>query len=94
MSWLEPLNLTLAKDADQQTIERFARVYMLHLLGYKVMPDKTSSTIHGKYLPLLLQLDEIGKYKWGSTCLTMLYRVLCYASRKGTKEVQRSNWIG
>ena len=87
LSWLERLNSTLAEDADQQTIERFARVYMLRLLGCKIMPDKTSCSIHGKYLPLLLQLDQIGQYSWGSACLTMLYRGLCRASRKGTKEV-------
>ena len=87
LSWLERLNSTLVEDADQQTIERLARVYMLRLLGCKIMPDKTSSSIHGKYLPLLLQLDQIGQYSWGSACLTMLYRGLCRASRKGTKEV-------
>ena len=66
MSWLQTLNSTLAAIADRNTIERFACVYMLHLLGSKVMPDKTLSTIHRKYLPLLLQLDQIGQYRWGS----------------------------
>ena len=87
LSWLESLNLTLAANANQETIECFTRVYMLCLLGCKVMPDKTLSSIHGKYLPLLLQLDQVGQYSRGSTCLTMLYQGLCRASRKGTKEV-------
>ena len=54
LSWLETLNSTLVANVNQETIEHFACVYMLRLLGYKVMPDKTTSSIHGKYLPLLL----------------------------------------
>ena len=53
MNWLKTFNSTLAANVDWQAIEHFAHVYMLHLLGSKVMPDKTLVTIHKKYLLLL-----------------------------------------
>ena len=62
MSWLDRLNSMLVANDDWETIECFARVYMLHLLGCKMMLDKTSLSIHRKYLPLLLPLDQISQY--------------------------------
>ena len=87
MNWFKTINSTLTANADWKTIECIAHVYMLCLLGNKVMPDKTSTTICGKYLSLLLQLDQIGQYSWGSQYLAMLYSGLCLASRKGANEV-------
>ena len=75
MSWLQTLNSMLVVNADREIMERFARVYMLRLLGSKVMLDKTSSAIHEKYLPLLLQLDQYSWVQHASLCYIEVYAV-------------------
>ena len=44
------------------TIAQHVRGYILSLLGHVLMPTKSNSVIHGKFLQLLMNLNEIGFY--------------------------------
>ena len=69
------------------TIAQHARGYILSLLGYVLMPNKSNSVVHEKFLQLLENVNEIGLYSWCSACLTFLYRGLDCAICNDTKEI-------
>ena len=50
------------------------------MIGGALIPDKYGNRVHLMYLNLLRDSNNIKKYSWGSTCLTNLYRELCWAS--------------
>ena len=68
-------------DVSDEILQQFTRAYKLQLLGMRLTPDKTTSLIHCKFLPLIENFQEIGEYSWGSACLAVLYRNLCRATR-------------
>ena len=91
LGWLNRTFRTLEPNADENAIWCHTHGYILRLLDKQVFHDKTSSTIHVKYLPLLEDLEQIGNYSWGSTCLAYLYRRLCRVTRKTCQEMS-SAW--
>ena len=66
---------------------QYVRGYILSLLGHILMPTKSNSVIHGKFLQLLVNLNEIGLYSWGSASLAFLYRGLDRATRSDAREI-------
>ncbi|KAG8077845.1 hypothetical protein GUJ93_ZPchr0007g5763 [Zizania palustris] len=74
--WLKKLFYELPEGADDQTVERHVRAYILSLLCGVLFPDGTGrmSLI---YLPLIADLSRVGTYSWGSAVLAFLYRSLC-----------------
>ena len=57
LGWLNWTFRTLQPNADENAIRCHARGFILRLLGKRVFHDKTSSTIHAKYLLLLEDLE-------------------------------------
>ncbi|QHO40429.1 uncharacterized protein DS421_5g137330 [Arachis hypogaea] len=49
-------------------------------VGTILFGDKSGTSVHWKFLPLLRDFASIGQYSWGSACLALLYRALCRAS--------------
>ncbi|XP_057522521.1 serine/threonine-protein phosphatase 7 long form homolog [Amaranthus tricolor] len=75
--------LDLPEGADEGTIERYAKAYLLYLIGTVLFTNKTSSQVQILYLTLLdAPWKRIAGYSWGSGALAYLYRRLCAASRK------------
>lgn len=74
--WLKKHFYELPEDADDLTVERHVRAYILSLLCGVLFPDGTGrmSLI---YLPLIADLSRVGTYSWGSAVLAFLYRSLC-----------------
>lgn len=70
----------LPENANEQDVQRYARAYILTLIGGMVCPDKSNSRVHLMYLPLLADFEDAGQYSWGAGCLAWLYRELCKAS--------------
>jgi hypothetical protein len=65
-----PLHL----EALEHEIERYARVWLWHLLGAFLFPDTSSNTISWAFLNILSQSwENIGAYNWGSTVLAWTY---------------------
>jgi len=74
--WLKKNFYELPEDADDMTVERHVRAYILSLLCGVLFPDGTGrmSLI---YLPLIADLSCVSTYSWGSAVLAFLYRSLC-----------------
>lgn len=87
MQWLRETFGGLPPLADDQMIHRYARAYILSIIGGVLLPNKTGDSVHLIYLPLLRDLDYVGHYSWGSAALAVLYRQLCRGSRHDVHEI-------
>ena len=74
-------------DLDDATLERYARAFILGLIGSMLFTDKKGTHIHMCYLPLLRDLTQTSMYSWGSAVLAHLYRELCRASLDGATDI-------
>ncbi|XP_039131778.1 protein MAIN-LIKE 2-like [Dioscorea cayenensis subsp. rotundata] len=81
LTWLEETFGMLPYDAGQRQIECYARAYTLRLIGCVLMPDMSQNMVHLKWLPLLRDFIEAGRYNWGSACLATLYRISSISPR-------------
>lgn len=86
LSWLRGQFQHPPLDADEVTMQCYARAYILGLLG-SLFADKSGSDVQLIFLPLLRDFKSAGKYSWGSAVLAYLYRELCRASKKGASEI-------
>ena len=77
LKWLKEHMLTLLAEPTPQQLAGHCRAYILGLIGGVLMPDKSSNTVHPMYLPLFVDLDQVGWCSLGLGCLTHLYREMC-----------------
>ncbi|RYR64419.1 hypothetical protein Ahy_A03g010525 [Arachis hypogaea] len=68
--------------ADEETVRRFARAYIMMLLGTQLFADKSGNRIHIRWLPFVARLEEMGGYSWGSAALAWLYRCMCRVANR------------
>ncbi|XP_015950987.1 serine/threonine-protein phosphatase 7 long form homolog [Arachis duranensis] len=68
--------------ADEETVRRFARAYIMMLLGTQLFTDKSGNRIHIRWLPYVARLEEMGGYSWGSAALAWLYRCMCRVANR------------
>ncbi|XP_057519716.1 serine/threonine-protein phosphatase 7 long form homolog [Amaranthus tricolor] len=88
VTWLAQNFSQLPEGADDATVERYARAYLLYLIGAVLFSDKTGNRVQLLYLTLLdAPWEVISGYSWGSAALAYLYRRLCEASQKNVKEI-------
>lgn len=84
--WLRDTFGHLPQDADDATVQRYARAYLFLLISGVLFGNKSGSHLQIIYLQLLdHDWDEIRGYSWGSACLAVLYRHLCRASQRGAQ---------
>uniref|UniRef100_A0A2N9EVS4 Aminotransferase-like plant mobile domain-containing protein n=1 Tax=Fagus sylvatica TaxID=28930 RepID=A0A2N9EVS4_FAGSY len=69
LNWLAQQFPPLATDADDVTVERYARMYILQLMGGSIFADKSQDKVHLMFLTLLEDFDVAGKYSWGGATL-------------------------
>ena len=72
LTWLSRSFPSLALDADEEFIRRYARAYILQLIGGFLFLGKSSDKVHLMFLPLLQDFEAAGRYSWGSACLAWL----------------------
>ena len=65
---------------DDVILQRYARAFILALLGGALFANKTGTHVQLCYLPLLRNFIEISHYSWGSAMLAYLYREQCRVS--------------
>ncbi|KAL9662600.1 hypothetical protein QQ045_027433 [Rhodiola kirilowii] len=82
-SWFKDHLRVIPDDADEETLKKYARAYLLNLIGTTLFSDKSGNTIPLCFLPLLEDLDRIRDYSWGSAVLACLYSNMCSASLIG-----------
>jgi Plant mobile domain len=80
VSWLRNNFSHCPKDADESTVQQYARAYLLMLVGTILFRDHSGDGISPIYLPLFVDFQEAGHYSWGSAVLAYLYRELCAAT--------------
>ena len=68
-------------DADDITVDRHARAYILYVFRCILFQDKSGNSVQLIYLPLLGDLERVDEYSRGSATLAYLHRNLCRASR-------------
>ncbi|RYR53219.1 hypothetical protein Ahy_A06g028228 [Arachis hypogaea] len=76
-TWFQETFGECPKGADEETVRRFARAYIMILLGTQLFVDKSGNRIHIRWLPYVARLEEMGTYSWGSAALAWLYRCMC-----------------
>ncbi|XP_043810688.1 serine/threonine-protein phosphatase 7 long form homolog [Manihot esculenta] len=79
MVWLAEEFGQLPDDYDEVVVQRFARAYLMRVIG-SLFSDTSASRVNLMFLPLLADLEEAGNYSWGAACLAWLYRQLCKAT--------------
>ncbi|RYR09947.1 hypothetical protein Ahy_B05g078399 isoform A [Arachis hypogaea] len=73
-TWFQENFAECPEGADEETVRRYARAYIMMLLGTQLFADKSGNRIHIRWLPFVARLEEMGGYSWGSAALAWLYR--------------------
>ncbi|QHO54782.1 uncharacterized protein DS421_3g59810 [Arachis hypogaea] len=71
----------------QESLERYVRAHIFCVLGTVVFPDKSTTSLNSKFLPLLRDFYRISAYSWEAASLAHLYRSWCRASLYNCKEM-------
>ncbi|RYR21418.1 hypothetical protein Ahy_B03g066702 [Arachis hypogaea] len=80
LKWLGSRLQQMPLDSPEEALVRYARCYIMYLLGGFLLLDKANNTVHVRYLLLLANYDAIITYSWGSAVLCWLYRGMCLAT--------------
>ncbi|XP_039123440.1 protein MAIN-LIKE 1-like [Dioscorea cayenensis subsp. rotundata] len=73
LTWLEETFSILPYDVGQREIECYAHAYILRLISSVLMLDMSQNSVHLKWLPLLRDFTEAGRYSRGSVFLATLW---------------------
>ena len=77
----------LPPNAEEDQLHKYARCYILALLGDTIFIDKSGDRVHLMWVQQLDDLRNPQRYNWGSACLAWLYQELCRASNKETSQI-------
>lgn len=74
LTWLRDNFDHISYYADDITIQRHARAFILRLISGSLFVDKSAHLANLMFLPLLANLNRISQYSWGAACLAWLYK--------------------
>ncbi|RYQ88498.1 hypothetical protein Ahy_B09g095655 isoform G [Arachis hypogaea] len=77
----------LPAHALEETVQIYARDYIMMLLSTALFTDKSGARVHLRWLPYVADLDGLGKYSWASATLSWLYRCLCRVANRNVKNL-------
>ncbi|KAE8770115.1 mutator protein [Hordeum vulgare] len=83
-TWIAANFAHCPEDADDEVIQRYARVYMWYVISRTIFADGTGKNAPWMWLKALTIFDN--KFSWGSAALAYLYRQLDNACRRTTKD--------
>ncbi|QHO02326.1 uncharacterized protein DS421_13g422830 [Arachis hypogaea] len=81
-SWFQETFGECPEGADDETVRRYVRAYIMMLLGMQLFADKSGNRIHIRWIPYVARLEEMGTYSWGSAALVWLYRCMCRVANR------------
>ncbi|RYR20924.1 hypothetical protein Ahy_B03g066146 [Arachis hypogaea] len=81
-SWFQETFGECPEGADDETVRRYARAYIMMLLGTQLFADKSGNRIHIRWIPYVARIEEMGTYSWGSAALAWLYRCMCRVANR------------
>ncbi|CAN1130777.1 Serine/threonine-protein phosphatase 7 long form homolog [Linum perenne] len=93
LTWLTQTFNELPPHPTPLDIERYARAYMMCLIGGFLFPNKSTRYVHLMWLPLLANFNNAATLSWGSACLAWLYRELCRASHAVAEQISGAYFI-
>ncbi|KAG8498824.1 hypothetical protein CXB51_005251 [Gossypium anomalum] len=67
---------------------RYARAYILEIIGGYLMPDLSRNLVHLRWLLKLFDFRAIGELSWGSVMLTTLYWEMCRATKPNKAKIE------
>ncbi|KAI4988332.1 hypothetical protein ZWY2020_029962 [Hordeum vulgare] len=83
-TWIAANFAHCPEDADDEVIQRYARVYTWYVISRTIFADGTGKNAPWMWLKALTVFDH--KFSWGSAALAYLYRQLDDACRRTTKD--------
>ncbi|QHN86810.1 uncharacterized protein DS421_16g549520 [Arachis hypogaea] len=97
-TWFQETFGECPEGADEETVRRFARAYIMMLLGTQLFADKSGNRIHIRWLPFVARLEEMGGYSWRSTALAWLYMCMYRVANRHVVKLDRplqllQSWI-
>ncbi|QHO01972.1 uncharacterized protein DS421_13g419830 [Arachis hypogaea] len=81
-TWMQETFSHLPHNPNEETIRRYARVYIMMLLSTNLLGDKSGTHMHIRWLPYVAKLEDMGGYSWTSAALSWLYRCLCRVANR------------
>ncbi|RYQ99457.1 hypothetical protein Ahy_B07g087388 isoform D [Arachis hypogaea] len=72
----------LPVDASEETVRIYTRAYIMMMLSTQLFGDKSANRVHIRWLPFVANLDDMGRYSWGSAALAWLYRCMCRVANR------------
>ncbi|QHN96709.1 uncharacterized protein DS421_18g620950 [Arachis hypogaea] len=81
-TWFHERFRVLPPDTNEETVRIYARAYIMMLLSTQLFGDKSANRIHIWWLPFVANLDDMGRYSWGSAALAWLYRCMCRVANR------------
>uniref|UniRef100_K3ZZK0 Aminotransferase-like plant mobile domain-containing protein n=1 Tax=Setaria italica TaxID=4555 RepID=K3ZZK0_SETIT len=86
-TWLREHFDVCPPGANDEVVQRYARVWLWHFVSTFLLPDAAGNTVSWMVLPILGQVwENIATYSWGSAALAWLYRHLCEACRRTARD--------
>uniref|UniRef100_K3Y399 Aminotransferase-like plant mobile domain-containing protein n=1 Tax=Setaria italica TaxID=4555 RepID=K3Y399_SETIT len=86
-TWLREHFNVCPPGANDEVVQRYARVWLWHFVSTFLLPDAAGNTVSWMVLPILGQhWDNIALYSWGLVALAWLYRQLCEACRRTARD--------
>ena len=86
--WLEErFSNPLPADVVEVLVQQYAQFYILEMLGGMLFMDKSGERVSIMNLQFFNLINNGKNYSWGSAALSWLYRHLCKASEKTTKQI-------
>ncbi|KAL9691954.1 hypothetical protein QQ045_012382 [Rhodiola kirilowii] len=76
-------SLGIPANADEETLKKYVRAYLLTLIGSTLFGEKSGKTIPLYFLPLLADLDRVCNCSWESAVLACLYSNMCTTCKIG-----------
>ncbi|XP_025628913.1 protein MAIN-LIKE 1-like [Arachis hypogaea] len=61
-TWFEETFSELPQGADEETVRKYARTYIMMLLLMQLFGDKSSTRLHIRWLPYVAKLEDMGQY--------------------------------
>ncbi|MBA0777551.1 hypothetical protein Gotri_005561 [Gossypium trilobum] len=77
MGWLRETLSVPRDDSTEVQRVRYARAYILQIIGGYLMLDKLRNLVHLRCLLKLIDFRAVDELSWGSTVLATLYREMC-----------------
>ncbi|XP_038877056.1 serine/threonine-protein phosphatase 7 long form homolog, partial [Benincasa hispida] len=78
--WLTSQFPELPLDANDISVRRYARAYIMQLIEGFLFADKLNTLVHLMFLLLLSDFEHVDTYSWGGACLTWFCREFCQAT--------------